>query len=225
SSASALQLDTQRVSGQLFANTIAEQAFAVEVLERSDIELLPVTNIADALEWVTGLDVRQRGSSGTQVDLGIRGAGYEQTLILLDGVRMNDPQTGHHNFNIPVALEDIERIEVVRGPGAGQYGPNGNAGVINLVTRKAITTENSRQAGVKLEAGSYEYLRGVLSLAKTEGKWSHFVSGQQQESDTYISGSDLGYKTRQGNFRLSYQGEQHSTVFGLGYQDKEFGAQ
>ena len=220
----ALRLDTQRVSGQLFANTIAEQAFAVEVLERSDIDLLPVTNIADALEWVTGLDVRQRGS-GHSVNLSIRGGGHEQTLIMIDGVRMNDPQTGHHNFNLPVVLEDIERIEVVRGPGAGQYGPNGNAGVINLVTRKAVTTESGRQAGVKLEAGSYEYLRGVLSLAKTEGKWSHFVSGQQQESDPYISGADLGYKVRQGNYRMSYQADRYNTVLGVGYLDKDFGAQ
>lgn len=222
---SPLQLDTQRVSGQLFANTIAEQAFAVEVLERSDIARLPVMNIADALEWVGGLDVRQRGSGGTQVDLGIRGAGYEQTLILLDGVRMNNPQTGHFNFDLPVVLEDIERIEVVRGPGAGQYGPNGNAGVINLVTRKAVATENGRQAGVKLEAGSYEYLRGVISLGKTSGNWSNFVAGQQQQADSYIAGADLGYKTRQGNYRLSYQGQQHSTVLGLGYVDKAFGAQ
>src|SRR5690554_2576907 len=134
-SASAIELETQQVSGQLFTQQVAEQAFAVEVLDRSDIELLTVQNVMDALEWVSGVDVRQRGGFGTQADISIRGGGYEQTLVLLDGVRLNHPQTGHHNFDIPVVLEDIERIEVVRGPGAAQYGPNGNAGVINLVTQ------------------------------------------------------------------------------------------
>lgn len=225
SQAASVELPVVHASqGSLFDNPIAQQAFAVEVLERSDIELLPVLNIADALEWVAGIDVRQRGN-GTNVNVSVRGAGHEQTLIMVDGVRMNDPQTGHHNFNLPIVLEDIERIEIVRGPGAGQFGPNGNAGVINLVTRKTVDTASGRQAGVKLEAGSYQYRRGLLTLGKTEGEWSHFVSAQQQESDTYIRGADLGYRTQQGNYRLSHQAEQHSTVFGVGYLDKQFGTQ
>src|SRR5690554_7619311 len=120
-SVSALELDTQQVSGQLFTQEVAEQAFAIEVLERADIELLPVQNISDALEWVSGIDVRQRGGFGSQADIGIRGAGYEQTLVLIDGVRLNHPQSGHHNFDIPVALEDLERIEVVRGPRSEEH--------------------------------------------------------------------------------------------------------
>lgn len=222
--ADTVELDAQRVTGQLFSQNIAEQAFAVEVIERADLKLLPVTNLADALEWVGGLDVRQRGS-GAQVDLGIRGAGYEQTLILVDGVRMNDPQTGHHNFDLPVTLEDIERIEIVRGPGAGQYGPNGNAGVINLVTRKQVDSENGRSALLKAEAGSKDYARGLLSLAKTQGNWSHFAAVSQQESDTYIKGADLDYISQQGNYRLVHQNNAHTTVLGLGYLDRDFGTQ
>ena len=220
-----VELDAQRVTGQLFSQNIAEQAFAVEVIDRADLQILPISNLADALEWVSGLDVRQRGSGGTQVDLGIRGAAYEQTLILVDGVRMNDPQTGHHNFDLPVTLEDIERIEIVRGPGAGQYGPNGNAGVINLVTRKQVDSENGRSALLKAEAGSKDYARGLLSLAKTQGNWSHFAAVSQQESDTYIKGADLDYISQQGNYRLVHQNDAHTTVAGLGYLDKGFGAQ
>lgn len=223
--ASDVQLPTVVASqGSLFESPIAQQAFAVEVLERSDIELLPVLNIADALEWIAGVDVRQRGN-GTNVNVSIRGAGHEQTLIMVDGVRMNDPQAGHHNFNLPIVLEDIERIEIVRGPGAGQFGPNGNAGVINLVTRKVVDTDSGRQAGIKGELGSDQFRRGVLSLGKTEGNWSHFLSAQQQQADTYIRGADLGYKTQQANYRLSHQSEQHSTVLGIGYLDKQFGTQ
>ena len=211
--------------GQLYGTGGAEQAFNVDVLDASDLALLPVSNLADALEWVSGLDVRQRGSGGTQVDLSIRGAVYEQTLILLDGVRMNDPQTGHHNFDLPVVLEDIARIEVVRGPGAGQYGPNGNGGVINLVTHKYVATDNGRKAGVKLEAGSKDYARGALTAGGTDDGLSLFMSAAQQESDTYIKGAQLGYITQQGNARLVYDGSGHSTVAGIGYVDKGFGAE
>ena len=222
SAAHSVELDTQQITGQLFEQPVAGQAFAVEVLDRRDIELLPVTNIADTLEWVSGLDVRQRGSGGTQVDLSIRGASYEQTLILVDGVRMNDPQSGHHNFDIPLVLEDIERIEIVRGPGAGQYGPNGNAGVINLVTRKSA---DDRTASAKLETGSKDYDRAMLSAGKTINHWSQFLSAAQQTSDSYIKEADLAYTIQQGNYRAVHSTENHTSVAGLGYIDKSFGAQ
>lgn len=224
-SVSAVELDTQQVSGQLFTQKVAEQAFAVEVLDRTDIKLLPVQNISDALEWVSGIDVRQRGGFGSQADIGIRGAGYEQTLVLIDGVRLNHPQSGHHTFDIPVVLEDLERIEVVRGPGASQYGPNGNAGVINLVTRKSVETDNGRHASASLAGGSYGYGRAALTLAKTDGNFSQFASGMYQRADTYLSGHELDNKTQQGSYRAVYQSEKNSTVFGAGYMDKSFGAQ
>ena len=224
-SVSALELDTQQVTGQLFSQVIAEQAFAVEVLERADIELLPVQNINDALEWVSGIDVRQRGGFGSQADIGIRGAGYEQTLVLLDGVRLNNPQSGHHNFDIPVLLEDLERIEVVRGPGAAQYGPNGNAGVINLVTRKSVNTDNGRSTKASIAGGSYGYGRAALALGKTDGKFSQFASGLYQRADTYLSGYELDNETKQGSYRAVYQGDKSSTLFSVGYMDKAFGAQ
>ena len=211
--------------GQLYSNDRVNLAFNVDVIDASDLAVLPVTNLADALEWVSGLDVRQRGSGGTQVDLGIRGAAYEQTLILVDGVRMNDPQSGHHNFDLPIVLEDIARIEVVRGAGSSQYGPNGNGGVINLVTHKYVAAEGGRKAGLKLEAGSKDYARGALTVGVTEGSVSVFASAAQQESDTYIKGAQLGYLTQQGNMRLIYDGDGHSTVAGVGYIDKGFGAE
>lgn len=225
SQAFAVELDTQQVTGQLFNQPIAEQAYAVEVLDREDLAMLPISTVAEALEWVTGVDVRQRGAHGTQVDLGIRGAGYEQTLILIDGIRLNHPQTGHHNLDIPVVYEDIERIEVVRGPGAAQYGPNGNAGVINIVTRKTINNETGRNAKLALEGGSYGYGRAALALGKTEGKWSQFASASIVHADNYLSGHSLYNDTKIGNYRLSHQGEVTSTLFSLGFMNKDFGAQ
>lgn len=221
----AIELDTQRVSGQLFSDQIAEQAFAVDTLTRDEIAQMPVQNIADVLEWVAGIDVRQRGGFYAQTDVGIRGAGHEQTLILLDGVRLNHPQSGHHTFDIPIALEDIERIEVVRGPGAGQYGPNGNAGVINFVTRKTVATDNGRQLMLNLSGGSYGFSRNMLALAKTEGEVSQFANATYQRSDSYISTAELDTEMTQGHYRVVQQKENSDSVLSVSYLKKAFGAQ
>jgi vitamin B12 transporter len=208
----------------LYSDPVAAAAFNVTILERADLELLPVNNVIDALEYVSGLDVRQRGIGGTQADISIRGSSYEQTLILLDGMRVNDPQTGHHNLDIPIAFEDIERIEVVKGPGASQYGASSNGGVINIVSRKAITTESGRNAKVSVERGSYDYERYTLNLAKTVGSVSQFFSANHSAADTYISDEALDSRQSQGNYRVVHQGNGTTTQAAFGYLEKDFGA-
>lgn len=217
-------LDAQVVSGRLYSNPVSAAAFNVTVLEQADLQKLPVNNIVDALEYVSGIDVRKRGISGVQADIGIRGSTYEQTLVLLDGVRMNDPQTGHHNFDLPIAFEDIERIEIVKGPGAAQYGPSSNGGVINIVSRKEILTPTGRKAKVNLQRGSYDYERYALSLAKTEGEYSQFLSGYHSASDSYLANKDLDTRQGQGSYRVVHQGEKATTQVAFGYIEKDFGA-
>jgi vitamin B12 transporter len=168
--------------------------------------------------------VRKRGISGVQADVGIRGSTYEQTLVLLDGMRMNDPQTGHHNFDLPIAFEDIERIEIVKGPGAAQYGPSSNGGVINIVSRKEITTDSGRRAKVNIQRGSYDFERYALSLAKTEGEYSQFLSGYHSAADTYIGDEALDSRQGQGSYRVVHQGEKTTTQVAFGYIEKDFGA-
>ncbi len=219
-----LELDSQVVSGSLYSDPVAAAAFNVTVLEQSDLQNLPVNNVIDALEYVSGIDVRKRGIAGVQADVGIRGSTYEQTLVLLDGVRMNDPQTGHHNFDLPIAFEDIERIEIVKGPGAAQYGPSSNGGVINVVSRKEITTETGRKAVVNVQRGSYDYERYALSLAKTEGAYSQFLSGSHAASDTYVRDEALDSRQGQGSYRVVHQGENTTTQAAFGYVEKDFGA-
>ncbi|MFT7409589.1 MAG: vitamin B12 transporter [Oleispira sp.] len=219
-----LALDAQVVSGRLYANTVSGAAFNVTVLEQADLQKLPVNNVIDALEYVSGIDVRKRGISGVQADVGIRGSTYEQTLVLLDGVRMNDPQTGHHNFDLPIAFEDIERIEIVKGPGAAQYGPSSNGGVINIVSRKEIVTESGRKATINVQRGSYDYERYALSLAKTEGDYSQFLSGYHSAADTYLRDEALDSRQGQGSYRVVHQGENSTTQVAFGYIEKDFGA-
>ena len=105
----------------------------ITVLSKRDIELLPAESIAEVLANLPGLDIRQRGPFGVQADLSIDGGSFEQTALLINGIKINDPQTGHHLLNLPFSPNMIERIEVIRGPAARIYGVNSLTGAVNIV--------------------------------------------------------------------------------------------
>jgi vitamin B12 transporter len=113
----------------------SEQSRTINIITRAQIQSAPVHSVAELLQYVGGVDIRQRGVNGVQADVHLRGGGFEQVLILINGIRMSDPQTGHHNLNLPVDIENIERIEVLKGPAARIYGQNAFAGAINIVTK------------------------------------------------------------------------------------------
>ena len=97
----------------------------VTIISKAEIASFPVTTLDELLEFALNTDVRQRGTPGAQSDISVRGGSYEQMAIMLNGVRINDPQTGHHNFNIPLDLGCIQRIEILQGPGTRLYGSLG----------------------------------------------------------------------------------------------------
>ncbi|MGH9241764.1 MAG: TonB-dependent receptor, partial [Vicinamibacterales bacterium] len=92
------------------------------VITREQIEALPAHSVADILRLAASVDVRARGVRGMQTDFAIRGANFGQMLVLVDGVRLNDAQSGHHNGDIPVSLDEVERIEILHGPGSALFG-------------------------------------------------------------------------------------------------------
>ena len=82
----------------------------VTVIYPQEIKNAAVRSVQDLLQYTSGIDLKQRGIDGVQADVAIRGGTFEQTLILIDGIKISDPQTGHHNLNLPVSLDNIERI-------------------------------------------------------------------------------------------------------------------
>jgi iron complex outermembrane recepter protein len=120
------------------------------VITRDQIQRLPVRSIADVLRLTTAVDVRARGERGVQTDFAVRGANFGQMLVLVDGVRLNDAQSGHHNGDIPVPLDGIERIEILHGPGSSIFGADAFGGTVNVITRKGV-----QPASAVVEAGSF----------------------------------------------------------------------
>ncbi len=133
------------------------------VITRDQIARLPVHSIADVLRLTASVDVRARGERGVQTDFAIRGANFGQMLVLVDGVRLNDAQSGHHNGDIPVPLDAVERIEVLHGPGSSIFGADAFGGTINVITRK----DASPISGM-VQAGSFGLVagRGQVGVAR-----------------------------------------------------------
>lgn len=142
-------LDTLRVEAGSRALGILPQALrSVQVLDRAWIERTPAQSIHDLLAWGLGVDVLAR--SAAQADVEIRGVSFEGVLVLVDGVRASDTQTGHFDLDLAVPLSRIERIEILRGPASAQYGSDAMGGVIHIVTRRAGTP------ALRLEGGSFD---------------------------------------------------------------------
>ena len=138
----------------------------VTVLDRADIQQAPVQSINDLLKYAVGVDVRQRGPIGAQADISIRGGTQEQIIILLNGINICDPQTGHNTMDLPVDLSEILRIEVLEGPAGRIYGTSSLVGAVNIVTRSPHPASplGEEQVQLRMEGGSYGYAstRGEL---------------------------------------------------------------
>ena len=218
-----VRLEEVNVTGSRAPLTRSQQARMVTVLERADIQAAPVQSINDLLKYAVGVDVRQRGPIGAQTDVSIRGGNNEQITILLNGINICDPQTGHNAFDFPLDISDIERIEVLEGPAGRVYGTSSLVGAINIVTRRA--TENALDA--HLDGGSYGYLNAGARVAVT-GKTSHSVSANFTRSDGYsrnkAGGLNADFNGGKAFYQGSYDDEQISVSWHAGVSGKGFGS-
>ncbi len=165
----------------------SENSRTIQIISSKDIQRSAATNVADVLQQIAGIDVRRRGIDGMQSDLYIRGGHFNQTLVLIDGIKTEDPQTGHHTMNMMIPLENIERIEIIKGPAARIFGQNAFNGAINIVTKKVI--EDS--ANVSLNGGSYNRKTlNVTASAQLKGA-SHQIHYSNNSSDGYRDNTDF----------------------------------
>lgn len=191
---------------------------SVIVITRDEIESSNAQSVQDLLEYALGIDLRRRGSHGIQADVSIRGGTFEQTLILIDGVKINDSQTGHHNLDIPLQIDDIERIEILKGDGSRLYGPNAFSGVINIITK----SREKKRVGINGLAGDYELFDAGILLSYPFGISRHYISISGKGSNGYRHNTDFNiYK---GYYRLSAELGSGEATISIGYMDKQFGA-
>lgn len=171
---------------------------AAEVLDRAELDRLPVRTVQEALRWAVGADLQPR--SPAQGDLSLRGSSFEQVLVLVDGIPMSDAQSGHFDLDLTVPLDLVERIEVVRGPASSLYGADAMGGVVNVVTRAGA---DEPAASLRAEGGSFGSWAGALvGVAPLGGGWQASASVERDRSDGHRDGVDhrvtLGHGTLSG---------------------------
>ena len=196
-------LDGVEVTGSRAPLTLGQAARMVVVLDHDQIAQAPVQSVNDLLKYAVGVDVRQRAPLGAQTDISIRGGTSEQITILLNGINICDPQTGHNAFDLPVDISDIERIEVLEGPAGRVFGTSSLLGAINVVTKMPKQTS----ADVHAEGGSFGYLSSGVRGNWLYDKWNNQVSGCYARSDGYSRSKDGRLNAGFEGSKLFYQGQ------------------
>ncbi|MBT7789715.1 MAG: TonB-dependent receptor [Calditrichaeota bacterium] len=191
---------------------------SVEVITREDISNSPAGSVLELLQNAVSIDIQTRGVSGIQADLSIRGTSFEQSLVMIDGIKISDPQTGHHTLNIPLTKDDVERIEILRGQGSRAFGQNAMGGVINIITRGV----EAMSASIKTTGGDFGLFDGSVSLSLPMGNTFQRVSISHSQSSGYKADSDFNQWI--GSYNLTFPIGNEKLRLKAAYQEKKFGA-
>jgi len=210
--------DTLLVTGSRIPRTFPAMTRQVQTITREEIGYLPAHSLADILDRIVSMDMQQRGPYGMQTDASIRGATFEQVLILVDGVRYNNTQTGHHHLDLPVALADIQRIEVLSGHGSAIYGADAFGGVINIVTQRG-KKDNFRTRVALAEHSTYT---AGFRLGRQGDHIGQSLSVERSASDGYWTGTD--FKSLILGSQFSWDHTKGKARLTARYADKDFGA-
>ncbi|MDR3094556.1 MAG: TonB-dependent receptor [Bacteroidales bacterium] len=214
-----VHLEEVDVNAESAPDIFAQTGRTITQVSRTEIHRAPAQTLTDLLKYIPAVDLRQRGPYGSQADLSIRGSSFDQTLILLNGINLSDPQTGHYALNLPIDLESVERIEVLEGPASRIFGNNALGGAVNFITG----TGKESSLNASLAAGQYGYYK--LSLASTthlKHNITHHTAISKMASDGYMKNTDFDQlnifsqnKWENKDFPLDLQ---------LGYSQKSLGA-
>ena len=186
----------------------------VTVLTREDIGKLPARSIADVIAHTASVDLHSRAPLGLQTDISIRGSAFSQVLVLVDGMRINDSQTAHHNADFPVPLQDIERIEVLLGPGSSIYGADAFGGIVNIITRR-----DAERASASISGGQNGFVEGSFSVGVHKGKLEQSISAFANRSSGFEYDRDFRSVALSARTSLG-----ESNAFYVSHVNKEFGA-
>jgi len=194
---------------------------SIDKLSAAQITMLPVRSLPEVLSFAGGVDVRQRGLSGTQADIGIRGGNFEQSLIVVNGFKMTDPQTGHHAANLPIPLIAVSEIQVFKSPTVLQFGQSALTGAVHV----GAYASDAFQVKTTAYGGSFNSFGAQAMVRMKIKKYQQMLAVARDQSAGHWYNSD--YK----NHQLFYTGshtlgakEKHRLTYLGAYTDRDFGA-
>ncbi len=224
-----VQLDQVTISSAMTPQQISKTGRNIVVIFQEIIKKLPANSIDEIIRYLPGIEVQSRGPMGTQSNITIRGGTFQQVLIILDGIRLNDPLTGHFNSYIPITPDEIERIEILKGPAAVLYGTEAVGGVVHIITKSFAGKhkKDSHRLMAQVASGEYGLTNGQASGSFQKNKTNGSVS--------LITNNATGQPIRgaRGYFNLTTLnaslrqeiGKSWSIAYRFGLDDRTFNAQ
>jgi len=212
------EIETVEIEGKFLSIPLKNISENVEVITREDIRKMPAHTLEDVLQFYTGIDIRKRGAGDTQADLSIRGSSYDQVLVLIDGVRMSDAQTGHNTMSLPFDLNTVDKIEIIKGPAARRFGQNAYAGVINIVTK----ISDEKEVKVYGSGGDFKTWSLGSSVNLGSDNFANYLQLSNSESDGYRHNTDYKVKNVWYQNRLNLRNGHLKLQ--AGFIEKKFGA-
>ena len=220
-----VDLDEVVVSESKIDIPFSKKYRSVEIIDSKSIIESGVNNVVDLLQQVSGVDLRRRGVAGTQADLYIRGGGFDQTLLLIDGMKMDDIQTGHHTLNLLLPIQLIERIEIIKGPASRIFGQNAFNGAINIVT-KTLPKSDKKLFEVMVSNptfGSFKQFGFLInSRLLLKEKFNAQLTFSRSKSDGYRYNTD--YSNDFFFFKSEIKTKKNPIIITSGFTEKKFGA-
>lgn len=197
--------------------TEAQSSRVVVVMDTKQHPLI-VPTVDGYLRTDSSVYIEQRGAGDVQGDISIRGGSFEQTLVLLNGLRINDAQTSHHNLDLPVPLDALSTIDVLHGTGSTLYGADALSGVVDFITAAPTSTSLSLRAG----AGSYGENEQAVIADAVHNKWSEAATGMRNFSTGFMY--DRDYRTESASSESRHTSALGATDILLAGSDRAFGA-
>jgi len=185
------------------------------ILTRHDLETFDVSTLTDLFAFCAGVGVARRGPGSFDITMG--GGNFQQVLVMVNGVPVSNPQTGHFNTLLPFSLADVERVEVIRGAAAGMYGGGGSTGAINIILNR-----KRRGGAIETTGGENGTLATRLVYDGAAGQWHGGVSLEQARSSGYYSGREFDRWIAA--VRVLREAENHETGLLAGYRFDGVGA-
>lgn len=212
------QLPEVVISANRIEIPFSEDSRTITVISSEEIQKSGSPTVADILQQVAGVDIRRRGIFGMQADLYIRGGGFDQTLLLIDGIKVEDAQTGHHTLNMALPLEVIERIEIIKGPAARVFGQNAFTGAVNIITKKKA----SEFVSVGIMGGSFQQLNAQVTANSNFETSSHLVHYSRNTSEGYRFNTD--YDNQNYFLKSSFNTQKTPLELIASFSERKFGA-
>ena len=220
------QLSDVVVTASMLPQQEKETGRNIVSIKGSSLQNLPISSIDELLKYLPGIETQQRGPAGTQSNIIIRGGTFQQVLVIIDGIRINDPLTGHFNSYIPLHPEDINRIEIIKGAASAIYGSDAIGGVVNIITN-GLQQKNNHKLSVGSKWGSYNSRSNNVWWGVQKEKWKLSVSSQQNKADGENLRGTTGYYNNSfyaANFNYTFTSDWKLHIL-YAYDSRNFNAQ